>query len=67
MKVTERFQEVELETSRQSEQETLDRMAGRLFRAQWSQDSTKLVLSLVPDTASSLSQVEQNPFSLTSQ
>ena len=48
MKVIERFQEVELVVTKDSEQLTLDHMAGRLFRAVHSGDGS-LTLTLVPD------------------
>jgi hypothetical protein len=57
MKIVERFQEVELQETREKESEIFDRMAGRLFRATYEGES--LVLRLVLDTPEKLSQVPQ--------
>jgi hypothetical protein len=57
MKIVERFQEVELQKTKEGEQQVLDRMAGRLFRAAYEGES--LILRLVLD------QGVQSQFSLT--
>ena len=62
MKIAERFQEVQLQSTKEGEQQVLDRMAGRLFRATYEGES--LVLSLVLDTPD-MHQGVQHQFNLT--